>query len=115
MSNLLKETKEILKANGLKMTDVEWIGTASGKNFIPLKDFEREANREYDSGFGSNEVARDLVIVGKDWWLERGEYDGSEWWEFKRIPTLRKGCKELEASRIFPKELFGRIDEDEEL
>ena len=26
------------------------------------------------------------VAVGDNWWLERAEYDGSEWWEFKTIP-----------------------------
>lgn len=26
------------------------------------------------------------VVVGKDFWLERGEYDGSEWWSFKTTP-----------------------------
>jgi hypothetical protein len=40
----------------------------------------------YDDGFGGNEIPLSLVVVGDDWWLERGEYDGSEWWEFKRLP-----------------------------
>ena len=31
--------------------------------------------------------ATDLVLVGDGWWIERCEYDGSEWWEFKTIPT----------------------------
>jgi len=31
-------------------------------------------------------IRNDLYVVGEDWWLERGEYDGSEWWEFKRLP-----------------------------
>jgi hypothetical protein len=26
----------------------------------------------------------DLIIVGDNWWLERKEYDGSEWFEFKK-------------------------------
>lgn len=26
------------------------------------------------------------MIVGDDWWMERHEYDGSEWWEFKELP-----------------------------
>lgn len=36
---------------------------------------------------GAQHVATDLVLVGDDWWIERCEYDGSEWWEFKTIPT----------------------------
>lgn len=27
------------------------------------------------------------MLVGDGWWIERAEYDGSEWWEFKTIPT----------------------------
>ena len=41
-----------------------------------------------DSGYGSAEIREDLVIVGKDWWLERDEYDGSEWWAFHTMPEL---------------------------
>jgi hypothetical protein len=32
------------------------------------------------------EIDMGLIVVGKDFWLERHEYDGSEWWEFKSIP-----------------------------
>src|SRR5690606_32307847 len=41
---------------------------------------------DYDPGYGAPEVATDLMVVGDDWWLTRGEYDGSEWWEFNRLP-----------------------------
>lgn len=33
------------------------------------------------------ESVLDLLVVGNNWWLERHNYDGSEWWEFKRLPT----------------------------
>jgi hypothetical protein len=29
-----------------------------------------------------------LEIVGDDWWLERHEYDGAEWWEYKTKPSM---------------------------
>lgn len=35
---------------------------------------------------GSPQVAEDLLIVGDTWCLERHEYDGSEWWEYKELP-----------------------------
>lgn len=38
------------------------------------------------AGYGAAHVPTDLAIVGKGWWLERGEYDGSEWWNFKETP-----------------------------
>jgi hypothetical protein len=34
-----------------------------------------------------------IIVVGKDWWLERHEYDGSEWWEFKTMPDKNKYLK----------------------
>lgn len=98
--NLLKETLEALKESGRSFDDVLWIGSQDG--YMSKELFLRLADVEYDSGFGGQEVARDLVLVGKSWWLERGEYDGSEWWEFKSLPIkpyteihpirLHKGC-----------------------
>lgn len=50
-------------------------------------EFAAKANEVYDSGYGCECVDRELKVVGDDWWLERHEYDGSEWWEFKQKPT----------------------------
>lgn len=49
---------------------------------LPLLDFE------YDSGYGGQE------LFGTVWytdgtWSERGEYDGSEWWEHKKCPDIQ--------------------------
>ena len=39
----------------------------------------------YDEGYGSQRLFG--TIVFKDGtWLERHEYDGSEWWEYKKLP-----------------------------
>lgn len=88
MINLLSETTKFLEENGKSLDDVLWIGNRDGKEIIPVSDFLMGANRMYDDGYGSNEVSLDLVIVGNDWWLERSDYDGCEWWEYKTIPTL---------------------------
>lgn len=84
MSNLLAETKEVLMSHGKTVDDVLWVGSTEA--YSTWKEFERVANIEYDNGYGGNEIAGNLIVVGKDWWLERGEYDGSEWWNFKTIP-----------------------------
>lgn len=86
--NLLKETIEELKRNGKAPSDVIWIG--SENYWSDWENFEYGANVEYDDGYGAPEVAENLLIVGKDWWLERHEYDGSEWWEFKQMPKKPK-------------------------
>ena len=82
--NLKNETISVLNKNGKTVEDIVWCGGDSIE--IPIDLFWKLADKEYDSGFGGSEVAVDLVIVGKDFWLERHEYDGSEWWEFKTIP-----------------------------
>ena len=54
------------------------------------EDMERELNKlnfEYDEGYGG-QILFGTVIFKDGSWLERGEYDGSEWWEYKRTPKL---------------------------
>jgi hypothetical protein len=84
MTNLLKETLNVMKRNKKFPEDVLWCGSEMG--YFDWDKFKLLANKDYDSGYGSCEVATDLIIVGNNWWLERHEYDGSEWWEFKTVP-----------------------------
>ena len=85
MKNLKLETIAILKENGKTVDDVAWVGTTAFK--IPTDSFWKLADRNYDDSYGSPEVATDLLVVGNGWWLERHEYDGAEWWEFKSFPV----------------------------
>jgi hypothetical protein len=51
--------------------------------FIDSLDFE------YDAGFGGQELFG--TIWYKDGtWSDRGEYDGSEWWQFHICPVIPK-------------------------
>lgn len=83
MTNLLTETLEALEDCGKCEADVLFCSLGGYFSFEKFKELAKNIN--YDSGYGSAEV-NDIVIVGDNWWLERGEYDGSEWWEFKTIP-----------------------------
>lgn len=85
MPNLLSETIEVLQENGKDEKDVLWVGNKEIK--ATWDNFKSIANIEYDAGYGSAQVAEDLLVVGKDFWLEREEYDGSEWWSYKEYPT----------------------------
>ena len=88
MRNLWQETNEKLAENNKCFNDVVAI---CGNDFqITKKEFEKYSNTEYDNGFGSPKVAEDLLIIGADFWLERHEYDGSEWWEFKQMPKYKE-------------------------
>ena len=97
--SLLQETIDTLKENEKTPEDVVWVGSVAFGSFN-WAEFTKLANIDYYDSFGSQEIAKDLLVVGKDWWLERHEYDGSEWWEYKdypkqpdkRIPTTLLGC-----------------------
>lgn len=88
MANLWEETNKALKAKSKSFNDVVAI---CGNDFqITKEDFKKYSKTEYDNGYGSPQVAEDLVIIGDDFWLERHEYDGAEWWEFKDMPNYKE-------------------------
>jgi len=93
MVNLLSETIMELRLHGKSEEDVRWVGSNDGKYAITWDEFAKIADVEYDNDYGAYEVALDLVVVGDDWWLERCEYDGKEWWEFKSLPKIAEGKK----------------------
>ena len=101
--NLLKETIEFIDRIGYDVTDIVHIGNEEyGCTF---KEFEALANIEYNDGFGGQEIASDLKIVFKDGnYMFRSEYDGSEWWDFKRpfiIPDSPKKITRLKDDGIW--------------
>ena len=53
----------------------------------PIREVLDQLDLEYDESFGSQ------ILFGTVWfedgtWAFRGEYDGSEWWEHIRCPTI---------------------------
>ena len=99
MSNAKKELLGELK--DLKTT-IECVKITIGdyyeknKKFIILKkeftDFDynvflQQLDFEYDSGYGEQELFG-YVWLKDGTWLERHEYDGSEWWTHKVRPEI---------------------------
>lgn len=80
--NFLDDLNATLKSHDKKLSDILWVGTETYQ--VDLDLFFQNANFYYDSGFGSHKIPLDLIVVGDNWWLERGEYDGSEWWIFRK-------------------------------
>lgn len=89
--NLLEETIRALSSHELSYSDVKWVGSTDGRYVVSFETFALMANQTYDAGYGGVEVIQDLVVVGDGWWLERHEYDGSEWWEYKEQPRITEG------------------------
>jgi hypothetical protein len=110
MKNFKEETILDIISSGHTAEDVAWIGSEEVEvnNFWDICDFD------YDDGYGSAEIARDLVIVFKDGsFLERREYDGSEWWAFNctpKKPNFSLKFKKLRSCE-WPKTLYELIDE----
>lgn len=51
-----------------------------------LKQQLREIN--YDNGYGGQYLFG-LILCDDGTWWERGEYDGSEWWEHMMRPSIQ--------------------------
>lgn len=94
MANLYDETINMLKINGKSLEDIKSVQCDDFA--ITLENFiEVAKNTDYDGGYGAQEVAIDLKIIGEDWWMERREYDGAEWWEFRKAPEINKEIKQV--------------------
>lgn len=109
MANLLAQTRAILEEHGKSPADVRHVSVDARVSYYDERfkaatgswaDFERLADIEYDDGYGGANIAETLVVVGDDWWLERGEYDGSEWWEFKTKPGVPDNAEPLTAESL---------------
>lgn len=108
MTNLWDETMRELANHNLDFDrDVIQVQTVDG--YINKELFKMMAMAiNYDNGYGSAEIREDLLIVGDGWWLERDEYDGSEWWVFRTKPEL------LENDAGAPKLTTYDFEEEEE-
>lgn len=91
MINLKKETLEILAQNNRYPLEVEFV--TDGNSYISFDEFLRLADFEYSKNWGGNKIPLKLQVVGKDFWLERHEYDGMEWWEYKTMPKITPDMK----------------------
>ena len=87
--NLLQETVEILHSHDKTPEAVRWVGSKDGKYAVTWEEFSRFADCVYDRDYNKQYVARDLVVVGDNWWLERKEYEGAEWWIFLQFPQAK--------------------------
>jgi hypothetical protein len=100
MENLYKETLEALARYGKTPRDAEWVG--DGDEWVTWDRFaELAKDLNYDSGYGIQNINPGLVVRGKDWWLARMEYDGSEWWQLFE-PPVKPGSQSDPDLHTFP-------------
>ena len=97
--NLKEETLKVLNDHGKNKEDVKCV---RGDDFqISLEQFWKLADTEYDNSYGSPKIATDLTLVGEDYWMTRGEYDGAEWWDYHTMPgTTGLPIREITALSV---------------
>ena len=55
---------------------------------IELESFKQQMSTiDYDPGYG-RQYLRGTIWLMNGTWLERGEYDGSEWWRHLECPSI---------------------------
>ena len=120
--NLLTETLDDMKEIGKTPDDVLYVKMTKHTGFwndlndsypdeilIDFDTFKELANREYNSGYGSNEVNTSTVILFKDnTVMHRWEYDGAEGWEYIKLPKAlpKKYDKKMVSEFLWGKESY---------
>lgn len=65
------------------------------KNGYTQNDYDlflQSLNFVYDDGYGGQEL-NGYIWYDDGTWSDRGEYDGSEWWEYQEVPQIPDECK----------------------
>ncbi len=94
MAFIIEETKELLEGKTVKEFFLEFYDTENYKDLDPIKGegpeipWEEFPFNEYDDSFGLAAVSGWISFTDGTW-LEREEYDGSEWWEERIFPSLK--------------------------
>jgi hypothetical protein len=100
MTNAKQEFSNMVRDNVVLCASISyrdcWEHEIGSEHILPVKYTEEQYNTfvesldfNYDSGFGGQE------LFGTVWfkdgtWADRGEYDGSEWWEYHVCPIVPK-------------------------
>ena len=98
--NLKEETLKVMMKHGYCLDDVLGMKVLYGDLFLgdefedeedvcklivdDVADFDK-LDIDYDNGYGHQYVMGWIVFKDKTW-LERVEYDGSEWWAYRKCP-----------------------------
>ena len=101
MTNAKQELEKLLEGKAkVKCAEITkgsiWLGYKGQFPKFTLKvnhtekeyqEFLKSLDFEYDSGFGGQELDGIVWLVDGTWFT-RGEYDGSEWWEYHIVPEI---------------------------
>jgi len=68
-------------------SDAKQFNLKIGYSKSDYENFIKSLNFIYDSGYGGQELYGYIWYVDGTW-SSRGEYDGSEWWVYNKVPDI---------------------------
>ena len=83
----------VVKAAHIQIRQNDIVELKVGYSDDDYEQFLDSININYDSGYGGQELFGTIWYVGGTW-SERGEYDGSEWWNFCSCPDIPESLKQ---------------------
>lgn len=99
MRNAKREFMEAIKDNKLVCAKIgvdrkhygdkiKWFYLKDNYNRDEFDDFCNKLDFEYDSSYGTQQLFGQILFENS--FSDRGEYDGSEWWENHKMPTIEQ-------------------------
>ena len=70
----------------------------TGYSSIEFQKFLKSLDFEYDGGYGGQEIYG-IIWYTDNTWSSRGEYDGSEWWEYNKCPEIPQHLNRIDKVR----------------
>lgn len=107
--NARKEFIDFIKGKprviAAELEDVYYSSDTKGKTWTlypsyyedDYKKFLKSIDFDYSDGYGSQELGGTIWFEDGTF-ADRGEYDGSEWWEYHKAPPLPTPTKESEPT-----------------
>jgi hypothetical protein len=86
-------TKALVKAAHVTRGDDYWeeagltVDLRVKYTLVDYQRFLQALDFSYDSGYGGQELYGTIWYTDGTW-SSRGEYDGSEWWEYNKCPEI---------------------------
>lgn len=90
MTNAKQEFLEEIEGKDLKCATVTCLHESHlkvGYSDCDLVQFLQSLDYIYDSGYGGQEL-HGTIWYKDGTWSDRGEYDGSEWWNYNSVPDI---------------------------
>ena len=87
--NAKKELLEHIKDREVKYVQIKYMIDWDTNIMIEgtLEEVLPQLDFRYDDGFGGQELFG-IIWYNDGSWSDRGEYDGSEWWQYQKCPPL---------------------------